>query len=138
MKTLNKCLVQCRSSVNKFNHYMIIIIVNTVCVISCSYPGHLSEVCVHVLVADWNHLSDAFIVTGEKHKQSNHLKVLIQACRYLTNNNLHDSAAPTETLQLCISLSQYLNTVLLLSMQLYLYLHTHSSTIFLYVEISFA
>lgn len=32
-----------------------------------SYPGHLSKVCVHVLVTDWNHLSDALVVTGGKH-----------------------------------------------------------------------
>lgn len=31
-----------------------------------SYPGHLSKVCVHVLVTDWNHLSDALIVTVER------------------------------------------------------------------------
>lgn len=30
-----------------------------------SYPRHLSEVCVHVLVTDWNHLPDAPVVTVE-------------------------------------------------------------------------
>lgn len=31
-----------------------------------SYPGHLSEVRVHVLVTDWNHLPDAPVVTVER------------------------------------------------------------------------
>lgn len=36
---------------------------------SGSYPGHFGQVCVHVLVADWNHLPDAYIVT-EGNKQT--------------------------------------------------------------------
>lgn len=32
-----------------------------------SHPRQLSEVCVHVLIADWNHLSDAFAVTEDGH-----------------------------------------------------------------------
>lgn len=34
-----------------------------------SYPGHLGQVCVHVLVADRNHLPDASVVTEGKNKQ---------------------------------------------------------------------
>lgn len=45
-----------------------------------SYPGHLSKVCVHVLVADWNHLPDVLVVTGGNKTHIHQLQINQVTC----------------------------------------------------------
>lgn len=59
-----------------------------------SYPGHLSEVRVHVLVTDWNHLPDAPVVTVERDTVKTNYQV-ISVSSFRKNHAVdHQTAVP--------------------------------------------